>query len=156
MPIPVSTVPAARSYLLSAITTQVTAAGLTEPIVEVYDAGPDHDTANDLIIVAGVRRQVKPLALVGNGGPLWRTEDYRIEVIIECCVMGPSATMTAVHNRAYQLLAMVETAVRTDPSLGGLAIQAAPVESESAPSWDDQSMGAHCNITMYIDVQATL
>lgn len=156
MSIPVSTVPTARANLISAITTQANAAGYTEPGVEVYDSAPDHETENDIIAVCGVRRRVKPMALVGSGGQFWRQEEYSIEVTIDCFVPGSNGAMEQANTRAYQLLALVETAVRQDPSLGGIAIQAAPADSESTPHWDDAHMGARCVIVAQIEVSATL
>lgn len=156
MTIPVSTVPAARAYLISVITEQVTTAGLSEPGCEVYDSAPDHETENDVIAVCGVRRTVQPMALVGSGAQFWRQESYSIEVLIDCFQGGADGAMEAVNQRAYELLALVETAVRQDPSLGGIAIQAAPSSSDSTPSWDDTHMGARCVITAEIQVSATL
>lgn len=156
MTIPTTTVPAARTYLINAITTQVASAGLSEPTCEVYDSAPDHETEADVIAVCGARRTVQAMALVGSGGQFWRQEHYSIEVLIDCYQGGVDGAMEAVNLRAYQLLSLIETAVRTDPSLGGLVVQAAPASSESAPAWDDNHMGARCVITASIDVTATL
>jgi hypothetical protein len=156
MSIPISTVPAVRSYLISAITAQVNAAGLSEPGCEVYDSAPDHETTNDVIAVCGARRQTRPLALVGSGGQFWLDESYQVEVMIDCFQAGADGAMEAVNARAYQLLALVETAVRQDPSLAGNVLEARPQESESTPSWDDAHMGARCVIATQIQVYTTL
>lgn len=154
--IPVSTVPQARANLISAISALVATSGLTEPGCEVYDSAPDHETENDIIAVCGARRTVESMALVGSGAQFWRQEHYSIEVMIDCFQGGANGAMEAVNQRAYALLALVETAVRQDPSLGGIAIQAAPASSDSVPSWDDAHMGARCLITAEIKVSATL
>jgi hypothetical protein len=150
MTVPISTVPAVRQYLVNAITAQVQAANLTEPGVEVYLSLVDHETPEDVIVVAGVRREVKPGALVGGGGKHWKFEDYHVEVIIDCFAGGTD--FPAVDARAYQLLSIVETAVRLDPSMGGLVLVSHPATSDSQHTWDDAHKGARAQITMQIYV----
>lgn len=155
-PIPVSSVPAVKTYLVNAITTQVTAANITEPVCEVYNGQPDHVTTADTIVIAGAHRTLSTEALVGDGGPLWLDETYRVQVEIDCYQAGADEAQDAVQQRAYQLLALVETAVRLDPSLGGLVQIARPEESADTPSWDENGQGARCEITAEIYVYNSL
>lgn len=150
--IPVSSVPAVRAYLVAAITTQVQASHYTEPGVEVYSVAVDHDTTQDVVVVGKARRKTEPGSLVGGGGAHFQFERYRLEVVIECDAWGPNDTPTVVENRAYALLANVETAVRADPSLGGLVVEAYPDESEDDPSWSAEHKGARCQLVAQIHV----
>lgn len=154
--IPVSSIPQVRVYLINAINAQVATAGITEPGVEVYDTEPDHETTQDTIAVCGAHRTVGPMAMVGSGAQFWREEHYTLEVQIDTFAAGANSAMEAAVSRAYQLLGLVEVAVRQDPSLGGLAIQAAPGDDQSHPSWDDAHIGGRCMITAQIHVTATL
>lgn len=149
--IPISSVPAARQYLINAFTAAV--AGTT-PATEIFDGDPDHEDNLNWVTVGGARRQVEPLALVGNGGQFWRQERYTVEIEINCFVAGRS--MQQVQTNAYGVLALLETAVRSDPSLGGLVLEATPKESTSIPQWSEDSMGSICMITTTVEVFNTL
>lgn len=154
MSIPVSTVPAVRQYLLTQIQAQI---GIyTAPIVEVYLSDADHESAADLVIIGGAHRALEPFAMVGSGGPHWLRETYHLEVSIECAQFGVDSTFSTVDSRAYQLLGMVETVVRTDPSLGGLVLVARPAESTSEHAWGDEHQGPQCLIKAQIYVSAEL
>lgn len=150
MTVPVSTVPAVRNYLVTAINNRVAAAGIASPTVEVYVSGLDHETAEDVIVIGGARREVKPGAIVGGGGQHWKFEDYHIEVTIDCFAGGTD--FSSVDARAFQLLSLVETAVRVDPSMGGLVLVSYPASSDSLHMWDDSHKGARTMITAQIYV----
>lgn len=150
MTIPTSTVPAARQYLVTGIRS---AAGSQ---AEVFDGDADHLDHENWITVGGVTRQVAPLAMVGNGGQFWREERYSVAIEINCFVAGRENSMQQANTNAYALLAIVESVVRQDPSLGGLVIQAAPKSSTSIPSWDEEGQGAELILNASIEVYTTL
>jgi hypothetical protein len=153
MTIPQTTVPAVRQYLVTQLQSAV--ASVT-PAAEVFDGEADHADHENWIEVGGVRRQVSPLGLVGSGGQFWRDEKYHVDIKISCYVGGRAGAMAQVNTNAYALLALVETVVRQDPSLGGLVLQANPESSDSVPSWDETGSGALCDITTSIEVYTTL
>lgn len=150
MTMPVSTVPSVRNYLVTAINNQITAAAITKPTAEVYLSGLDHETPEDVILICGAHREVKPGALVGSGGQHWKFEQYHVEIQIDCFAGGTD--FSSVDARAFQLLALVEKAVRLDPSMGGLVLESYPSSSDSLHSWDDAHKGSRTLITSQIYV----
>jgi hypothetical protein len=154
MTAPVSAVPAARTYLIAAINTSLASSPFTEPGVEVFNGAPDDQTPNDQIIVGEVRREGEAGAIVGSGGAHWRREKFHVSITIESFVSGVNDAMAAVDLRAHALLSLVESAVRADPSLGGLALVAYPTHSDSSYHWEKEHKGAFCQISLSIFVHA--
>ena len=66
-----------------------------------------------------------------------------------------SVAATALNHRAWQLVAYVETAVRNDPSFGGLVNEAYPrVTDSTGPIWaDGPAAGQAVGVTMQIHVE---
>lgn len=152
MTAPASSVVAVRAWLYSTITDAV--ASLTAPTVEVYLSQEDHESAQDIVVIQGAHRRVEVKRLVGGGGQFWVDETYTIDVEIACYVGGADA-FPAVDQRAYQVLALIETAVRADPSAGGNVVQINPEGSVSLHEWDEDALGGHCNITLTLTATAT-
>ena len=104
---------------------------------------------NDCIVITGVRsRTVNWENFIGSAGQWSLMEKY--DVGIECSTWlasgdsdNTSVVSTQSLNRAWQLVAYVETAVRTDPSLGGLDLIAYPRTAvQEGPSWTSGTSGA--------------
>lgn len=150
MTIPVSTVPQVRAYLFQQLTTAV------PNTAEVFDGEDTQSDREDWVKVLGARRQVGPLAMVGGGGQFWRDEKYSVEIEIETFTAGRVGSMEASETRAYALLAVLETVVRQDPSLGGLVLQANPKDSTDVPSWSPDGSGAIVTINTSVEVYTTL
>jgi hypothetical protein len=146
--IPVSTVPAAEAYLLSAIQTQAA----LDPSIQamlIRLGEPGRDLPNDSIVVGtNVRRTVTVRTFIGSGGTDWLNEGYDMNVECRSWLASGDADDTSVIatqslDRAWQLVGYVETAIRTDPSLGGLVNLAYPRSAEQeGPVWVNGPAGA--------------
>lgn len=159
MTIPVSVVPAACSYLLTAIESACSADPLfPEMLIELGE--PTQDLENDIIAVGRVVRSEQPRTLVGSGAQFWLNESFDIDVNINTWLGSGDADNTsadalALNARAWQLVGYVETAVRNDPSFGGLVNEAFPRMTDSTgPVWSDSPAGGQAvGITMQIHVE---
>lgn len=157
--IPVSTVPSALAYL----NTEIAAAYADDPLasqilVTFIDPGDGPDVPNDIIALGEVVRTVEPVSLVGSGGQGWLNEEYEIECTVSSWTgsgpeQGDNTIPLAMIARAWQLVAYVETAIRTDPSLGDLVNVAYPMAA-TAPvvGWTEKPVGLAAEITFRIHV----
>lgn len=153
--VPASTIPAVKAYLVQAIT-----AAVADPSVLVVYGEPSTEIPDDVIAVTDTERKTAPTQLVGSGAAGWLFENYEQTVVISCVLGGDDpGTQQQVEARAYQLLAVVEVAVRVDPSLGGLVASAWPSSSTStggaAASDDGDPSGQGCDIDLKITVDPT-
>lgn len=150
MSIPVSSAPAAKLALFNAIKANATIAA-DATIAVCYGPPSLGDLAHDdWIAVQGYHRTTSSLAMVAGGGQFWLQENYTIEVVVSVYRGGDQAE--TVDERCAQLVACVENAVRTDPSLGGVVTEARPVEEQSEPSWDEEGRGRFTVSTLQIAV----
>lgn len=140
--IPLSTVPAVSTYLLGAIQAQVATDPLAASmLVKLGEAGVD--LPNDIITIGEVRRRLTPRTFIGSGGLDWELETYDIEVFISTWTGSGDSDDTSVvsiqlNDRLWQLIGYVETAVRTDPSLGELVTVAYPASTTATgPTWPE-------------------
>lgn len=166
MAIPVSTAPAARSFLLTAIQNVVSAGDNptdNPALVRLGEVGPYKP--NDIIVIGNVRRDVATQNFVGSGGQYWLRETYEIDVEINTWLASgdtdgaDSTTALAVDARGWQLLGYVETAVRNDPSLGGLVEIARPLTTTATgPIWTlpPSDVGLMLGLTLPIRCEVTL
>ena len=163
MTIPVSTVPAAMAYLVASVqalaqTDPAVMAGTDEILVKLGDETKNRPP--DVIEFGSVQRQVKWETFVGSGGQFALYETYEIDVEISSWipysdVNDDSAVALQVNNRAWQLVAYVETVIRTDPSLGNLVEIAYPRDSTaSVPEPDAKAAGLIVTIRLPIHVEA--
>lgn len=157
MAIPTSTVPAVKTYVYNTFVTA--AATVPAPLADetqllvVYGTPTDY-TPDDMILVGDVVREVLPNAIVGSGGQFALHEKYKVEYWVDVWRGGDQ--MQTVDQRAYTILGALEQALRTDPSFGGLVLEAWPLNSESVSDWDDGNKGRNCRIKAEIDVFAIL
>lgn len=151
MAAPVSTVPAAIAYLMTAIQTQLSTDSL--PILLSLGEPVQAYLPNDVVTIGEVRRVVDPQTFVGSGGNFWLHETYDVDIV--CASWTGSAQTLVVMERAWQLNAYVETAIRNDPSLGALVNIAYPSGGTSlGPEWTGDPVGPRVEITNPIHIES--
>lgn len=155
MAIPVSTVPAVKNYLV----TNLTAGPNSLAAVTGYGLGVFYDRPNrylpeDIVVVGDVHRQVSVLAMVGGGGQDWLEEVYQVDITTSIFRAGDYAQ--TCYERAWTLTSGVESLIRSDPSLGGLVVEARPGVSTDATEWVPESKGRLCEVVLQVHVTATL
>lgn len=137
MSIPVSTVPTAIAALTSQIQTQVN----TDPnpgSIQVFNGDEDMNRPNDRILVAtNVRRTVTHREFIGSLQLGALEEAYTIDVLVSAYSGDPDGV--ANMNRAWVLAGYVETAVRTDPTLGTTVLIARPAGTQGGQSYYTES-----------------
>ena len=148
MSIPVSTVPAAIAALTTLVTTQTAA----DPTILVCQGEVGMDTPNDIIQIAtDVRRTVVPEAFLGSYQAGALQETYTITCLVSAWSGDPDAV--AITSRAYVLAGYIETAVRTDPSLGSTILEAHPGGTSGGnATWTESPVGRLCELSVTIDV----
>lgn len=150
--IPTSTVPAVKAALFTLFQAQLTPGSSS---LGVFYDEPGPNQPDDIVSVGACKsRQVSGMAMVGSGGAGWLHELYTIEVTVACFRGGDDAR--AVLERAYSLCGQVETAVRADPSIGGLVLVARPVGSHDDPQWETQHKGRTIAIIIDIEIEAQI
>src|SRR5258708_2638167 len=148
MTIPISTVDAVLDFLLSAITTQI-----NDTSVLVVEGPPGPYQPEDIVSVASdITLDSVPHAFVGSGGAHWIQESYRVSVIVSVHRAGDN--MSLVWKRAKALSDAVDTAVRTDPTLGGAVQLSYPSRSIFSSYWADNHAWRFTDITKEITVEA--
>ena len=152
MTIPAPSIDATTTALVTAINTQV--ATLTDgATVLVCEGPPTLYQPDDIITVGEFSDELfSPHALVGSGGAGWLQEDYRIGVKID--IYRGSDSVLLVRQRLSSLIAAVNTAVRTDPSLGGTCYLAYPEQAHRTLEWDPDAKGVRGICEAVIHCQA--
>ena len=152
MTIPVSTVPAALAALTTQVKTQVATDKLANQIV-VCVGEPGMDLPNDIVeIGSDVRRVVKPETFIGSFAAQALDEQYDIECKVSSWSGDPDPV--AVINRAYVLAGYIETAVRTDPTLGGTVLVSFPSGTSGGNAeWSGDPVGRLAELTVTIHVE---
>ena len=143
--IPASSIPAARAWLYAGLQSLYpVASGVLVCLDE-----PSTDQPQDIIAVADVHQTYGPFQTVGSGGAGWLTEEYSVQVIVDCWRGGDNAAL--VFTQARTLADAVVALVRSDPSLGGAVDRARPgiVAHESA--WLGDQQGRQTVITIPVD-----
>lgn len=151
MSIPVSTFPTAIAAIISQTQTQVNTDSLASQIVVTWGE-PGMDLPNDIIMI-GVdhTRKVNPEVLIGS----YQTGSLKEAYTIDCLASSWSgdADPVALGNRAWVLAGYIETAVRTDPSLGTSVLEAHPSGTKGqGPTWTIDPIGRLCQVTVTIEV----
>lgn len=154
MTIPISSVPAAQTAILTAIKAQISAQDdptTASQVVVCLGEEPTLDEPADVIRTGEVRRPITVDTFIGSGGQDWLNEEYELDVVVSCWT--GDGDPTAIVARAWQLVGYVETAVRTDPSLGELVDMAYPSESTGGePVWTSEPIGRQVDITVVIRI----
>ena len=146
----------AITAIIAAVNTQpaVTQAGAN---ILVQEGEPGPDQPEDIIIVGhgGIQQTTTKMTMVGSGGAHWLWETYRIGVQIEVFRGGDDPLTT--RNRCKALADAVDTAVRTDPSLGGVVLTAFPSRHDfSSAEWEANGHGRIVSCHMEIECEAQL
>ena len=96
-------------------------------------------------------------AMVGDGGEFMIYEKYAIIYKVSSAVRGATAQEAALPavDRAWQMVAYIETAVRTDPSFGGLLVEAIPGQTGGGEAVYTDGAWL-CELTGRIQCEATL
>lgn len=129
-------------------------AGYAAPLV-VYDR-PGIYRPPELVVIGKVYdRRVTEFAMVGSGGNGWLKEDFEFEAIVDVFRPGESLQVEA-YNRAWQLMSLIETVVRTDPSMGGLVIRSRPDRSYDDSEWERDGKGWIVSVTSRFTVLAQI
>ena len=162
MTIPVSTAPAAKAWLFGKLKTAVTAVP-TNSLQVLYDNVTTANVAPDDAVVVGdiTNRRLDGLAFVGSEGPSAFTETYDLNVLISIYRQGSNPQ--AATERAWAILAQIETVTRTDPTFGGKDTPSAPLLYFSKPrdtsshiTPSENGAGYVCEIPLAIQCQAEL
>lgn len=134
MTAPASSAPAVKAYLVALFQSvmDVDASAVDGQVLVSYNAPGNYETDN-VIEVGKVSRTFAPLRLVGSGGQWWGNETYEIEVSIS--VIHGQLDPVGIEARVWHLVALCESAVRSDPSFGGLVIQANPTTCDVDCEW---------------------
>ena len=156
MTIPVSTVPAALTALTvlvqTAAASDVPPAGQDAILVTQGDVR-NMDLPPDIIVVGqSVRRTIRQAEFIGSYAAQALEERYTISSLVSAT--SGSDDPVAITNRAYALAAYIETAVRTDPTLGGTVLDAYPSGSDGGkPTWSEgEAQLRICELTVDTDV----
>lgn len=146
---PVSSVPAVVAYLETAIQEQ-TATDPT-PILLAIGDGPTPNLPNDVILIGSIHRTPSTATFIGSGNQFWLDEEYDVDVVVS--TWSGNNDGLAATNRAWQLVAYVELAVRLDPSLGGLVNKAYPSLTDTlGPVFSDEALGMEDTVVVTIHV----
>jgi len=158
MSYPVSTVPDAIDYLLTAFQTQLNTDANPENILLYQGDDPGPNAPPDLVGIVDVVRNLEHFAMVGDGENLAMYEKYSVKVSISSAQRAATegAAATALSARVWQLLAYLEYAVRLDPSLDSIVLTAWPGRAtgglvQVAPS----NTGWICELKWQVDCEAT-
>jgi hypothetical protein len=149
MAVPVSTVPAAKAALFTAITTQV-----NDTSVLVVYGQPGTNRPDDIIEVGRVHRTVEQHAKVGSYQAGSLHEHYTIEVVVSSYRGNEDGQATDA--RAWALVANVEAAVRNDPTLANAVLEAVPSQAVGDDMWADNNAGRMFTVTVEIACLAVI
>jgi len=154
MTVPVSTVPAAKTWLIGQLQSALTQAADGALFAVQYEPFGTNQP-EDRVWFGDTSRQAVPWTMTGGLIiPQSMQETYDLTVNISC-YRGGDQTSTA-ELRAWALLAGVEDVVRTDPTFGGLLIRSYPNTAQAALDWDEQFKGLFCSIPLTISCLAQL
>lgn len=132
---PVSTIPAVKCYLVAAVKMRPE---IESPTLVTYGE-PGTYLPRDIICVLDATQAFTVAAMVGSGATHWLDETYSIDIVVDCFLGGDDPRK--VEERALYLAGIVVDVVRTDPSLGGLVIQAKPLSLRTSGAWEDKHKG---------------
>jgi len=148
--IPASSIPAARTWILTHLQAQYPAS--SGVLVCLDEPGPYQP--DDIIAVGDVHQTYSPEASVGSGGQGWLREDYTITVTVDSYRGGddPAGVFAAARTMADMVVAVV----RSDPSLGGAVDRARPATATHTNGWDEEHKGRQSVIEIGVDCLKTL
>lgn len=146
---PVSTIPAVKAALVTAIAARTEITGDAAPILVSYGL-PGTYQPNDIIAVLDSAQTFEVMAMVGSGGSKWLDENYALAVTVDCFIGGDLAQ--TVEERALALAAIVVDVVRADPSIGGRVLEARPASMTTTGAWEDDRKGRRGVVTLTFQI----
>jgi len=149
MTIPVSTVDTVKDFLVAGIL-----AAVSDPTVLVSYDMPGPYQPDDIVVVGDITVTTEPHAFVGNGQAHWLSEEYTVEVIISVYRGGDTASVA--WKRAKVLSDLVDTLIRTDPTLGAVVQLAYPSKTEFVSDVTENHSGRMVTVTKEITCNAEL
>ena len=153
--VPVCTIPKAMVYLMAGLTKNLTQVDATTALAVAYIELPSNYEPFDSVVVGDAHtRTVKQVQMVGSGGVGWLYETYSVDVQIVSWQGGNN--FQPVVDRSWRLLSLVESFVRSDPSFGGLVIEACPMSSRSSAGYMENGRGISSVIDLTIEVEARI
>jgi hypothetical protein len=132
--IPPSSVKAVRTALFHQLQANITGQNLLVSLGKPGTYDPD-----DIVWVGNVHRTTNPSHMVGSGGAGWLDESYQIQVTVEV-YRGGDVEQTGF-DRMCDLVDVVEAAIRTDPSVGGLVLWAYPQQVSYESDFEEDHKG---------------
>lgn len=135
---PVSTIPVVKAYLVAAITARPE---IVTPTLVTYGE-PGKWLPNDIVAVMDSTQTFEVMAMVGSGASRWLSENYSIDVQVDC--FGGGDDPQTVEERALALAAVVVDVVRVDPQLGGLVLEARPLSLRTVGAFEEEHKGRRC------------
>jgi hypothetical protein len=157
--VPVSSIPRTTAVRAKAwIFDQLVAQFAGDQEMTVFWDQPDASipTQNIVVLHRIIGRTTTHSRMMGNAGPGSFLEAYNIEIAVDCYTGGDSDVTRDLEAVAWDYACTVEAVVRSDPSLGGLVIQAFPATSDDDPEWDQEHKGRLVHIAMTIAVEAQI
>ena len=122
MTIPVSAAPTIKASLVALLKGCLDQGTTGDPVVLVSYNEPTVYLPDDLAIVGKVSRSFDPSRMIGSGGAGWGIEHLSVDVELSAFRGGDQPQST--EERAWHMVGLFDQALRTDPSLGGVAILA--------------------------------
>lgn len=157
--VPVSSIPQttavlAKGWILDALVAQF----VGDDTMTVFWDQPDASIPTENIVVVHriMNRSAVHYRMTGTGGAGSFLETYSIEIAVDCYAGGDSGETRALETKAWNYASTVEAVVRSDPSLGGLVIQAFPSQSTDDPEWDQEHKGRLVHIALSVAVEAQI
>lgn len=135
-----STVPAARAYLFSAVTTLAAGDSTVQVNYAPESTGENASGTTQRIVFDEVHVTPQISAMIGSGGTGWLEELYDLHITVGAFVGGDAGGSTSFAQAAV-LVNYVIAAVRNDPSLGGNVIVARPEPYDLTPALDEGGKG---------------
>lgn len=152
--IPMTTAVKAKGWVFD----QLVALFADDDEMTVFWDQPDSSipTQNIVVLHRIINRTTVHYRMTGNAGAGSFLESYSLEMAVDCYAGGDSDETRALEELAWSYVCQVEAVVRSDPSLGGLVIEAFPASSDDDPEWDQQHKGRLVHIALIVNVQAQI
>jgi hypothetical protein len=149
-------VPAALTWLVAEISAQPACVPDGEYSFTIFRGEPPAKFPWDQAIIIGaeIQRKLSKLAIVGGGGFEYLREDFTIKVEIHVFRGGDDEP--TIEARLWALVNAVETAVRTDLSLGGAVSEAWPTTMDYTSGWAPNGNGRYVTASIDIDCWAAI
>lgn len=138
MTIPGSITKGAKLWIFNALTAALTPSPSDSLLVSYDEPGPNQP--DDIVAVSAVDRVLTRAGMVGSLGAGAFQDTVTVHVVVSVFRGGDNAQM--VFERACDLIDAVIAVIRTDPTLGGIALSAVPRSfAVGEAAWEDENKG---------------